>query len=102
MQDIHCTTCTICTCGALVYCIGRSSVTNCYRYAIYVFATHLQHICAIFIVHRQPEGGAGVHCGGGQEQVGPEQGQVRVKKIITICKRSMLTMIARRRGCDAD
>ena len=34
----------------------------------------------IFIVRLQPSGGAFVHCGGGQEQVGPKQGQVRSQK----------------------
>ena len=45
----------------------------------------VQHICTvwqIFIVQWQPSGGAFVHCGGGQEQVGPKQGEVRAKKII--------------------
>ena len=41
-------------------------------------------ILKIFIVQWQPSGGAFVHCGGGQEQVGPKQGQVRLKKIIMI------------------
>ena len=37
-------------------------------------------ICTILIVVRwQPSGGAFVHCGGGQEQVGPEQGQASQK-----------------------
>ena len=49
-----------------------------------IFVRHFQPICTIFIVRWQPSGGAFVHCGGGQEQVGPKQGQVRLKKIIMI------------------